>query len=109
MLHRCPAGKIKLHVRPSSQPIPRSGVSTVLSNQRASTPSVVTLKPVNAPTTTSLPNSINATAGQTQSGWQSGVRFQLVQHGGSYKGEWILFYKENCISLGSLYLKMKNS
>lgn len=88
-LNRCPAGKIKLHVRPSSQPIPRPGISTLLGNQRAAAPSVVTLKPVTTSTTTA-PTVSATNSFQTSSQWQSGVRFQLVQHGGSYKGS--LFY-----------------
>ncbi|RXG53817.1 Helicase domino [Armadillidium vulgare] len=81
---KCPAGKIKLHVRPSSQPIPRPGISTLLGNQRAAAPSVVTLKPVTT-TTTTAPTVSATNSFQTSSQWQSGVRFQLVQHGGSYK------------------------
>ncbi|KAB7496302.1 Helicase domino [Armadillidium nasatum] len=81
---KCPAGKIKLHVRPSSQPIPRPGISTLLGNQRAAAPSVVTLKPVTTSTTTT-PTVSASNSFQTSSQWQSGVRFQLVQHGGSYK------------------------
>ena len=116
--YRCPAGKIKLHVRPSnhgtSRPAstPAAGVGMVRPSSGATTMNPTTIPRV----ATGLGllqnqtlNSSNATAlnqqqlsaagasatnltnsnqtGNTSAAWtSSGIRFQLVQHGGALRG-----------------------
>lgn len=74
---RCPAGKIKLHVRPSSQSVPKSGVSSS-TTPRASTPMGSLRAPLSQTVT------MATTPASLHSG---GTRLQLVQQGGTIKGE----------------------
>ena len=53
-----------------------------MTGQRNASPAMLTLKPVNNSATATQQPVTNVTP-QVQ---QSGVRFQLVQHGGTYKG-----------------------
>lgn len=74
---RCPAGKIKLHVRPSSQSVPKSGASPA-ATPRAPTPMGGLRAPLSQTAT------VAATPATLHSG---GARLQLVQQGGTIKGE----------------------
>ncbi|KAK7077901.1 hypothetical protein SK128_004066 [Halocaridina rubra] len=75
---KCPAGKIKLHVRPSSQSVPKPAGTSPASTPRVA-PAVMAVRPptlVQAPTLASTPTGLQANAG---------MRFQLVQQGGTIK------------------------
>ncbi|KAK8744193.1 hypothetical protein OTU49_001047, partial [Cherax quadricarinatus] len=75
---KCPAGKIKLHVRPSSQSVPKTGVLPA-STPRASTPVGVLRAPLpQTPTLASAPTATTNLHG-------GGMRIQLVQQGGTIK------------------------
>lgn len=79
---RCPAGKIKLHVRPSSQSVPKSGVSPS-TTPRASTPMGSLRAPLSQTVTmAAAPASLHS----------GGTRLQLVQQGGTIKGEGCYLY-----------------
>ncbi|XP_064088825.1 helicase domino-like [Macrobrachium nipponense] len=74
---KCPAGKIKLHVRPSSQSVPKPpGVSPA--NTPRPTLATGSVRPQLAPTPT-----LAAAPTALQAG--GGVRFHLVQQGGTIK------------------------
>ncbi|XP_050722344.1 helicase domino-like [Eriocheir sinensis] len=72
---KCPAGKIKLHVRPSSQSVPKSGVSPSTA-PRALTPMGSLRAPLSQTVT------MATTPATLHSG---GTRLQLVQQGGTIK------------------------
>ncbi|KAK4302059.1 hypothetical protein Pmani_025841 [Petrolisthes manimaculis] len=72
---KCPAGKIKLHVRPSSQSVPKPGVSPAIT-PRTQAPGGTLRAPVpQTPTLAAAHSNIHG----------SGTRFQLVQQGGTIK------------------------
>lgn len=87
---RCPAGKIKLHVRPSSQSVPKSGTSPA-STPRAPTPVGAVRAPVPQATTM---------AAATTNLHGGGMRLQLVQQGGTIKGKfWNYSNVHECLAL----------
>nr|XP_045582866.1 helicase domino-like isoform X2 [Procambarus clarkii] len=78
---KCPAGKIKLHVRPSSQSVPKTGVSPA-STPRVPTPVGALRAPVPQTPTLASTSTTTTTTTNLQGG---GMRFQLVQQGGTIK------------------------
>ncbi|XP_066970320.1 helicase domino isoform X4 [Macrobrachium rosenbergii] len=74
---KCPAGKIKLHVRPSSQSVPKPpGVSPATTPRPTLAAGAVRPQLTPTPTLAAAPTALQAAGG---------VRFHLVQQGGTIK------------------------